>query len=69
MFLVVQLYSYPGDYVAESPTIERVAETLDKFEEDVLNRFSATVRGSRRSRVAFGEPILVTRAGSQTSHR
>ena len=53
LFLVVQLYSYPGDYVAEEPTIERMAETLDKFEEDVLDRFSATVRASRRSKVAF----------------
>ncbi len=63
IFLVVQLYSYPGDYVAEEPTLERMAETLDKFEEDVLNRFSATVRGSRRAKLAFGEPILVERKG------
>ena len=62
LFLAVQLYSYPGDYVAEEPTIERMAETLDKFEEDVLNRFSATVRGSRRARVMFGEPIAVERS-------
>ena len=43
LFLVVQLYSYPGDYVAEKPSIERMAETLDKLEEDVLERFSAKV--------------------------
>jgi len=36
LFFVIQLYSYPGDYVAERPVIERIAETLDKFEEDVL---------------------------------
>ncbi len=65
LFLVVQLYSYPGDYVAEAPTIERMAETLDKFEEDVLNRFSATVRGSRRARIALGEPIPVERTGNR----
>ncbi len=59
LFLVVQLYSYPGDYVSEKPSIERMAETLDKLEEDVLDRFSATVRGQRRSTVAFGDPILV----------
>jgi hypothetical protein len=62
LFLAVQLFSYPGDYVAEEPTMERMAETLDKFEEDVLNRFSATVRASRRVTVAFGEPIPVQRA-------
>jgi 1-acyl-sn-glycerol-3-phosphate acyltransferase len=62
VFLAVQLYSYPGDYVAEEPTIERMAETLDKFEEDVLNRYSATVRGTRRARIMFGEPIAVQRS-------
>lgn len=59
VFLVVQLYSYPGDYVRENPTIERIAETLDKFEEDVLRVFSATVRAKRRATVMFGEPIPV----------
>jgi hypothetical protein len=59
LFLVVQLYSYPGDYVAERPTIERMAETLDKFEEDVLGVFSASIRGRRRAVVSFGEPVLV----------
>ncbi len=59
LFLVVQLYSYPGDYVAEKPSIERMAETLDKLEEDVLERFTATIRGKRRSTVRFGDPITV----------
>ena len=36
LFVVVQLYSYPGDYVKECPTLERVAETLMKFEEDIF---------------------------------
>jgi hypothetical protein len=59
LFLVVQLYSYPGDYVAERPTLERMAETLDKFEEDVLGVFSASIRGRRRAIVSFGEPVVV----------
>lgn len=59
LFLVVQLFSYPGDYVQEHPTIERMAETLDKFEEDVLNVFSASIRGRRRAIVSFGAPIEV----------
>ena len=58
VFLVIQAYSYPGDYVAEKPTIERVAETLDKFEEDML-RESATIRGERKATIMFGEPIRV----------
>jgi 1-acyl-sn-glycerol-3-phosphate acyltransferase len=59
IFLVVQLFSYPGDYVAEHPSIERMAETLDKFEEDVLDKFSASIRGSRRAWIEFGEPVPV----------
>jgi len=56
---VVQLFSYPGDYVAEKPSIERLAETLDKFEEDLLGKYSATVRSARRATVRFGEPVAV----------
>lgn len=59
LFLVVQLFSYPGDYVSEKPTIERMAETLDKFEEDVLDVFTASIRGERKAIVSFGEPIQV----------
>ncbi len=57
LFLVVQLFSYPGDYVRERPSIERMAETLDKFEEDVLGVYSATIRGRRQATVAFGPPL------------
>ncbi|MCH7728079.1 MAG: 1-acyl-sn-glycerol-3-phosphate acyltransferase [Planctomycetes bacterium] len=59
VFLVTQLFSYPGDYVAERPSIERLAETLDKFEEDVLEKFTASIRGSRRAVIRFDEPVLV----------
>jgi 1-acyl-sn-glycerol-3-phosphate acyltransferase len=59
LFLVVQAFSYPGDYVAQQPSIERVADTLDKFEEDVLGADTAAIRGSRKATVTFGEPIPV----------
>jgi hypothetical protein len=68
MFLVVQAYSYPGNYVAERPSIERIAETLDKFEEDVLGVRTATIHGKRRVRVMFGEPLsVVTEGGARMS--
>ncbi len=60
LFLVVQLFSYPGDYVAETPTVERLAETIDKFEEDYLGRESAGIRGKRKATVTFGQPIPVS---------
>jgi len=59
LFLVVQAFSYPGNYVSEEPSVERIAETLDKFEEDVLGVTTATIRGIRRATVTFGEPIAV----------
>ncbi len=62
LFLAIQLYSYPGDYLAHSPSLERVAETVDKLEEDILLRDSPSVRGSRRVVICFGEPIPVSAA-------
>ena len=59
LFLVVQSFSYPGDYVVAKPSIERMAETLDKFEEDVLRKPTATIKARRRAKVQFGEPIEV----------
>jgi len=59
LFFVTQLFSYPGDYVSGKPSIERMAETLDKFEEDVLRSPTATVRGARRAVVSFGVPIEI----------
>lgn len=59
LFLVVQSFSYPGDYVTQKPSVERMAETLDKFEEDVLRRQTASIRADRRASVQFGEPIEV----------
>ena len=59
LFFVMQLYSYPGDYLRDNPSVERLAETLDKFEEDVLDRDIPTVHGKRRVEIKFGEPMLV----------
>ena len=65
LFSVVQLYSYPGDYVSRDPSVERVAETLDKFEEDVLQAAQPAVRGRRNVCVRFGEPLPVERVRGQ----
>ncbi len=57
LHLVTQLFSYPGDYVAEKPTIERITETIDKFEEDALGAVDAGARADRRAMVSFGPAI------------
>lgn len=59
VFVVLQLFSYPGDYVRECPTLERVAETLTKLEEDALGNQGARPRGPRRAILRLGPPIDV----------
>ena len=59
LFIVTQLFSYPGDYVNTKPSIERIAETLDKFEEDILRRPTASIRGARKVTVSLGRAITV----------
>ncbi|HEV3007156.1 MAG TPA: lysophospholipid acyltransferase family protein [Pirellulales bacterium] len=59
--LALQAYSYPGNYVSEKPNVERMAETVEKLEED-LDGF-ALPKGRRRARIVFGEPIDLSQAG------
>ncbi len=56
--LVMQLYSYPGDYVLENPTVERLAETVEKLEEDLYGDL-VRPKGKRSARVTLGQPIDV----------
>ena len=55
LYLAIQLYSYPGQYLLEEPSVDRIAETLLKLEEDVLGKGSYP--SSRRVDVRFGTPI------------
>ena len=59
LFIVTQLFSYPGTYLSKRPTVEDMAEILDKFEEDILKSPTATIRGERRAIITFGKPIPV----------
>jgi 1-acyl-sn-glycerol-3-phosphate acyltransferase len=59
VFVAFQTSSYPGDYVREGPTVERVAETLMKFEEDFLGVHEVTPHAPRTAVVRFGEPVDV----------
>jgi 1-acyl-sn-glycerol-3-phosphate acyltransferase len=68
-FAAVQLYSYRADYVAQRPTVERMAETIDKYEEDFLGLRTANVRGARRATITFGEPIVLERGSDRANRR
>lgn len=56
--LALQLFSYPGDYIASNPSPARMAETLEKFEED-MDGVEAKPMGWRTARLILGEPIIV----------
>jgi 1-acyl-sn-glycerol-3-phosphate acyltransferase len=58
-FVAVQLFSYPGDYLRENPTVERASEVLMKYEEDVLGSEVGAPHGPRRAVLKLGEPIDV----------
>jgi hypothetical protein len=58
-FVAVQLFSYPGDYLRENPTVERASEVLMKFEEDVLGSEVGAPHGPRRAVLNLGEPVDV----------
>lgn len=64
-FIAVQLYSYRPEYLDGEPSIERISETIDKYEEDCLGVRSANIRGRKRGIIAFGEPLLIDRPGSR----
>ena len=57
LFVAVQLYSYPGLYLRDQPSVHRIGETILKLEEDVLG--AAVYAAPRDVVVRFGEPIDV----------
>jgi 1-acyl-sn-glycerol-3-phosphate acyltransferase len=59
LFFVMQLFSYPSTYLSDNPPIERVAETIDKLEEDLLGTSTTHERGRRHATVTFGAPVSI----------
>lgn len=56
--LAYQIYSYPGVYLSENPSDDRIAETIMKMEEDLLGKAGYPI--ARTARITFGEPIDVS---------
>ncbi len=69
LFVAVQLYSYRADYLDDRPSLERMAETIDKYEEDFLGATTASIRGTRQATIRFGEPIVVSTVGTRDDVR
>jgi 1-acyl-sn-glycerol-3-phosphate acyltransferase len=56
--LAFRIASYSGNYVAAKPTVDRVAETIEKLDEDLHGRWPRPW-AERAAHVCFGEPIDV----------
>jgi hypothetical protein len=54
--LAFRIASYAGNYVQSRPTVDRIAETVEKLSEDLYNRAPPPL-GRRLAMVRFGEPI------------
>ena len=57
---MIQIFSYPGDYVRPIPTARARGRDLMKCEEDFLQVDQAPPRAPRRALVRIGEPIDLT---------
>jgi 1-acyl-sn-glycerol-3-phosphate acyltransferase len=55
LYLAVQLYSYPGQYLREKPSPDRIAETVLKFQEDVFG--VSRPMGRRKVETVFCPPL------------
>ena len=54
--LAMRILSYSSDYLRESPTLDRHAETLEKLREDLAEQILMPI-GPRCATVQFGQPI------------
>ena len=57
-YLAQQLYCYPDNYLQEPTTVNRILETVERFEEDLTDK--ATVHGKLKAIIDIDEPIEVS---------
>ena len=57
LHFAAQLYSYPGQYLRQKASPDRIAETIVKLEEDAYGK--TLIKGRRRAEVTFCPPIDV----------
>ena len=57
IYLASQISCYPPDYVRRKPTPERLAETVERFEEDLADK--ARIHGRWRVIIQIGEAIEI----------
>ena len=57
-YLAQQIACYPDNYIVEHPSVDRILETVEKFEEDFFGKCS--VHGQMKVIIDVGEPIEVS---------
>jgi 1-acyl-sn-glycerol-3-phosphate acyltransferase len=57
IYLAVQLSSYPANYIRSNPTLERLTETVERFEEDMTDK--ARIHGRWRVTVEIDKEIEI----------
>ena len=57
-YLAQQIDCYPENYVIENPTVDRILETVEKFEEDMTDQ--CTIHGQLKAILWIDDPIEVS---------
>jgi len=57
IYLAQQVYSYPPDYITEKPSVDRLLETVERYEEDLTD--AVRVHGDLHAVLEVGEAIEV----------
>ena len=57
--LAMRILSYCGDYLRQSPTLDRHCETLEKLREDLAEEILPPI-GDRKAMIQFGQPMDLT---------
>ena len=58
LYLAQQVSCYPPDYLTEDASVDRILETVERFEEDLSDK--ARVHGQLKAVIDIGEPIEVS---------
>jgi len=58
LYLAQQVSCYPPDYLNTEPSVDRILETVERFEEDLSDK--ARIHGNLKAVIDIGEPIEVS---------
>ena len=58
LYFAQVLHCFPPNYVKDSPTVDRMLETIEKFEEALSDK--TTIHRSRKAVIKFSDPIELT---------